>query len=106
MHTRPFPLTILMNLGHMTRGSAALTMPSKFHRLANRIASCKLAARLSPTSDVPASVRNKTGIEGCLKDSIRHTSGLNEENTILRLFEWSYTTCKTVSTNEFSSTAY
>ena len=106
MHTNPFSLTALMSRGHSTRGSAALTTPSKFHRRAKRTACWRLDALMSPTGLLPASVRNRIGIEGCLKESIRQMSGLKDENMMLRLPAISYTILRTVSTKELSSTAY
>ncbi|KAG5292018.1 hypothetical protein I7I48_03992 [Histoplasma ohiense] len=82
--TRPDSFTTLTSRGAIINGSAAVTTPSKFHREANRMASCRLLARTSPTLVMPESVRNITGIEGCLKESKRQMSGLKEEKIMLR----------------------
>jgi len=63
-------VTYLINLGHKTSGSAADTIPNRFHLLAKRIASCKLVARMSVISVAPPSVRKRTGMEGYEKMSV------------------------------------
>lgn len=103
--TSPDSLTMRTRRGASTSGSAWETIPSRFHRDANRTASCRLLARISPTGEAPASVRNSTGMEGCLKAQRRQMSGLKLENSTSRPPPRSYTLVKTVSTNELSSTA-
>lgn len=83
-HTNPDSLTTRTRRGHRTSASACETIPSRFHRDANRIASCRLLARISPTGDAPASVKKRTGMEGCLKESRRQISGLKLEKIMLR----------------------
>ncbi len=85
-HTSPDSLTTFTNLGLMTKGSAAETTPRRFHRDANRIASCKLLALISPVGLLPASVRKRMGMDGCLKDRRRQMSGLKLEKMMLRFF--------------------
>lgn len=61
---------------------------------------------MSPTGEVPASLRKRMGMEGCLKDSMRQMSGWKDEKMMLRFEPRSYTFLRIVSTNEFNSTAY
>ena len=89
----------------MISGSATVTMPKRFQREANRMASCKELARMSPTGERPASVRKRMGMDGCLKERRRQMSGLKLEKIILRFLPRSYTLVRTVSTKELSSTA-
>jgi hypothetical protein len=84
--TNPDSFTTLTSLGLSTSGSADVTTPSRFQRDANRIASCRLLARISPTGCVPESVRNRTGIDGCLKERRRQMSGLKLEKIMFRPF--------------------
>src|SRR5271154_2601430 len=72
--TNPDSLTTLLSVVrekgmHLTRRKHlntlhSETMPSMFHLLANRIACCRLDARISAIKEDPESVRNRIGILG------------------------------------------